>query len=74
MSTPTTERQPMRALKDKGVEDVRAIIRRAREMHSKERLGEDDMRRIVDSAYELEANIVNATEYDAYGNEIGGDA
>lgn len=63
----------MRALKDKGVEDVRAIIRRAQEMHAKERLGEDDLRRIIDAAYELEANIVNATEYDGYGQEIGGD-
>lgn len=63
----------MRALKDKGIEDVRAIIRRAREMHSKERLGEDDMRRIVDVANELEAVIVNSVEYDGNGDEIGGD-
>lgn len=64
----------MRALKDKGIEDLQAIVARAKSLNAKDRWSDEDLRRLIDVAHEMEAVIVNGTEYDAEGNEIGGDA
>lgn len=63
----------MRALKDKGLEDLNEVRKRARLMFAHDRIQEDELRRLEDVLNEAEAVIVNMSELDATGNEIGGE-
>lgn len=61
----------MRALKDKGIEDLDAVRARAKKLHALGRIDEESMRRLIDVLHEAEAVIVNMTERDTYGEELG---
>jgi hypothetical protein len=61
----------MRALKDKGMEDLHAIRTRAQKLSAMGRIDANSYRRIMADINKLEATIIEAYELDPDGDEIG---
>jgi hypothetical protein len=61
----------MRTLKARGLEDLDAIVARAKKAYAMKRISVIDFELLMDLAGRMEAHIVNMREINEYGKEEG---
>lgn len=60
----------MRGLKDKGIDDIKALIARTKKLDGLDRIDAEDAKRLIDVLQEAEAIIVNMDERDEGGESV----